>query len=848
MARRPEQSLKESPSNGPSRRKFIAGGASLLAAVAGTGVSHAAETPAPHADGAAQTRAGVATDGNALYSGTVWPPVISERPWAASWITSPKAPAKSECILHFRKELELTLKPSRFVIYVSADNQYLLKVNGQYAGTGPSHSDIQHWKYTTYDIAPLLRPGKNLIAATVWNFGKNAPMRQISDRLGFLLDGDAANSVAIHTDDSWLVSIENGMAALAMPVMPLHYYYEASPPEKMDVSRFQWEWDDADAAATEDRGWHAASRLVHASMRGMFGGQDAWQLIPDWLPLMERREQWSGKVVRLTGLASSANFPRGAVSIPAHHQVEILIDVGHLTTAYPELEFSRGRGAEIKLTYAEALYDDLGRKGNRNDIQGKHIAGLYDLLYLDGSMRRSFTPFDWRTWRYLQINVKTEEEGLDLHALQTRFTAYPFVRLAEFDAGDAELSSIMEVGYRTARLCAHDTYMDTPYWERLQYVGDTRIQALISYVMTGDNRLAREAIRALHNSAISDGITLSRYPSSDFQAIPGFSLFWIGMVHDFWMYNDDLDFVRDQLPLVRSTLSWFAERQNKNGLVARLPWWPFVDWTNGFHEGIPPQEASGDSAIQSLQFVEALRYAADLERDLGMEELARRDAAQADYIADAVRRLCWSDQYGLLADTPAKRHFSQQANALGVWLDAIPRRRQRQVMNKILSADNPGFTAEGSMPAEMSLASYYFRFYMARALVHAEMGDRYLDTLGPWKQMLSDGLTTWAETPPPSRSDSHAWSAHPNYDLLTTVAGISPASPNFSSVRIEPRLGSLQRLKAAMPTPRGLVSVAIETGGTKPNALITLPDGLEGTFVWKGKQHPLKAGTRTIAL
>ena len=83
--------------------------------------------------------------------------------WKASWITSPDAPLRDECVLLFKKEIEITSQPSRFVIHVSADNQYLLKVNGKYVGTGPSHSDIQHWKYTTYDIASLLHPGKNMI-------------------------------------------------------------------------------------------------------------------------------------------------------------------------------------------------------------------------------------------------------------------------------------------------------------------------------------------------------------------------------------------------------------------------------------------------------------------------------------------------------------------------------------------------------------------------------------------------------------------------------------------------------------------------------------------------------------
>ena len=48
---------------------------------------------------------------------------------------------------------------------------------------------------------------------------------------------------------------------------------------------------------------------------------------------------------------------------------------------------------------------------------------------------------------------------------------------------------------------AHETYMDCPYWEQLQYIGDTRIQALISYVEFGDDRLARQAMDAYDSLA-----------------------------------------------------------------------------------------------------------------------------------------------------------------------------------------------------------------------------------------------------------------------------------------------------------------------------------------------------------
>jgi hypothetical protein len=66
----------------------------------------------------------------------------------------------------------------------------------------------------------------------------------------------------------------------------------------------------------------------------------------------------------------------------------------------------------------------------------------------------------------------------------------------------------------------------------------------------------------------------------------------------------------------------------------------------------------------------------------------------------------------------------------------------------------------------------------------------FRDTLDPWRAMLAQGLTTWAENPEPTRSDSHAWSAHPNFDFLTIIAGITPAAPDLSAVgnRAPPRL------------------------------------------------------------
>jgi hypothetical protein len=127
------------------------------------------------------------------------------------------------------------------------------------------------------------------------------------------------------------------------------------------------------------------------------------------------------------------------------------------------------------------------------------------------------------------------------------------------------------------------------------------------------------------------------------------------------------------------------------------------------------------------------------------------------------------------------------------------------------------------------------------------MGDQYFQLLGPWKTMLNLGLTTWAESPEPTRSDSHAWSAHPNYDLLTIVAGIRPASPGFKSVTIQPHPGDLKHVNAAMPVPGGVVTVAYNRGTRGIDAEVSLPEGMTGTLLWRGRTTKLR-GRQKLSL
>jgi len=141
--------------------------------------------------------------------------------------------------------------------------------------------------------------------------------------------------------------------------------------------------------------------------------------------------------------------------------------------------------------------------------------------------------------------------------------------------------------------------------------------------------------------------------------------------------------------------------------------------------------------------------------------------------------------------------------------------------------------------------TYYFQFYLARALDHSGTGNQYVQLFEPWREMVLLGLTTWAEQPEPTRSDSHAWSAHPNYDLLTIVAGIRPRTPGFATVIVAPHLGSLKHLSVAVPNPKGMTEAEYTVEGTR---VITLPAGVSGELLWNGKTLSLHERKQELQL
>jgi alpha-L-rhamnosidase len=789
---------------------------------------------------AALALAFLAAAGGPAAAQTQVPTVFHGAP-AAPWILPPGVPGDAFGVFHFRRTIDLPARPDRFVVHVSADNRYRLFVNGRQVSSGPQRSDLMHWRYETLDLAPQLQAGRNVLAALVWNWGEERPVAQFSRRTAFLLQGDSAREAVANTGPEWKVLHD---AAYEPVPVRLNDYYAAPPGEAVDGSRYPWGWETAGYA---DESWVAAkpgegTGLERIQLRGTdsTGQAGGWQLVPRTIPPMEEKDVRFARVRRAEGVAAPSEAflaGQGELVLPARTRAVLLLDGSHLTNAYTVLETSGGSGSTVTLTYAEALVDSQGRKGNRDDVEGKTIVGLRDVFRPGGGEHRRFQTLWFRTYRYVQAEIQTAEEPLRVHDLHGIFTAYPFELRARFASDLPWLADLWEVDWRGARLCAFETYFDTPYYEQLQYVGDTRIQSLISLYMTGDDRLVRQALTHFDLSRIPDGITASRYPSSLGQYIPTFSLIWIAMVHDYWMNRDDPEFVRGFLPGVRGVVGWFERLRDDSGLVGAVPWWPYVDWVPAWPEGDPPGAKDGHSVVISLQFAYALDRAAELEAALGEAVEAERDRRIAESLRAATRERAWDAARGLFRDAPDTTFYSQQTNIMAVLANAVAPAEERGVMERVLSDKT------------LTQATYYFSFYLFEALRKAGLADQYVERLEPWRGMLAMGLTTVPETPEPTRSDSHAWSAHPNYGLLATVLGVRPAEPGFRSVRIAPHLGPLKRAEGRVPHPRGDIEVALARAGERGvRATVTLPEGLTGVLEWGEQKAPLRAGRQEIEL
>jgi hypothetical protein len=771
---------------------------------------------------------------------------------AASWIWhpdfgNPSAPARPEyfasgwrqpLMLRFRKEFNATAAPLR--LHVSADERFVLLLDGRRIARGPDRSDVEHWSYGSYDIR--LAPGKHTLEAVTWSIGPNAPVAQLSWRGGFILRAEGEYDAQLTTGKApWEVAKLDG--------------YDFSPGIFFVGAQL----------TTQDCGpqWKQGSLVKAQVIRGPvpdapYGESVAgWKLFPTTLPDQLDREVTAGRAVALgsgalgkdatitAAQAQHADLPKwqalvsgqSEIVVPASTEQFLLWDLDQYYCAYPVCEVSGGAGAKIAWSWAESLYLPKSEaKGNRGEFIGKTFRGMTDTFLPAGGARKEFSTLWWRAGRWCLVSIKTAGEPLTIHRLALNETRYPYENESRFDGGDSELPGVIDLAVRGIQMCAHETYMDCPFYEQLMYDGDTRLELLTTSVMTRDDRLVKRAIELFDFSRRNWGFVNERFPAYLPQHSPTFSLIWSFMLHDYSLWHNDPEFVKARAIGLRSMLEHFEPYLNQDGLLENLPGWPFMDWVPQWAVGNAPDGVKGVSALNNLIYVYALQKSAAVEDSLGEPLLAQRLRQKASRAAASLRAKFWDDSRGLIADNLAHTEFSEHAQCLALLTDTLEGAQAQRCFEQLQKAP------------DLKRATIYFSFYLLETWQKFGRGDLIVDRMAFWKDLVKLGLKTPVEMPGDTRSDCHAWGSHPLFHLHASVAGIRPSSPGFRTVRIAPQPGKLPKISARMPHPDGFISTEIAFEGERCHGTVELPAGITGVFVWGGKEQKLSGGVNSVDL
>ena len=715
---------------------------------------------------------------------------------------------------------------SDLTVDVSADERFVLLLDGEPVARGPHRGSVERWYYQTYAIRGL-KPGRHLLEAVVWRLGVHAPIAQLSWRGGFVLKASGAYDAVLTTGrGKWET------APLRSTTMT-----DRGTSATYGVGSQCEAYGESFLTESPAAGWRPADVIRPAVSRNPFGGRaKGWMLFPSACPDQVSRRVTPGRVVN-----SDQDLQR-SIPVAANSELDLWWDLGDYYCAYPELRVSGGRGATVTWGWAESLYEKSGNKGDRNAWQGKSFARtLTDTFRTDGRAGALFTTPWWRCGRWCRLTVKTADDPLVLDGVSIVETHYPISFDARFQADDPSLDAIGRICRRALEMCAHEITVDCPYYEQQMYPGDSRIQLAILNALTGDDRLARYVMTTFDADRRSDGMVAMNFPTRGTQESATYTMCWILMFGDYLMWHDDAAFLKARMPGVRNALMNFANYEDADGFLENLPGWCFMDWTNEWRKpglsGVAPGggDQPGVSSLENLFYLLCLQAAARIDAALGETALAAHWQAKAARLGTAVADRFWDAGRGCLADTLAKDAFSEHAQCLGILSGILDGGRRDAALAALASGKG------------LVRASTYFAYYLFEAFAQCGRSDLIRDRLDGWRTFLEHGAKTTFETQRLySRSDCHAWSASPVAFCQTAFAGVRPASPFFKTVRIAPDPAGLKRIRATTPSPCGPIETALEFADGGVSGAVTLPKGLSGEFVWNGRTQSLSEGRNEI--
>lgn len=726
---------------------------------------------------------------------------------------------------HFRKDFDLARVPKPAPLYITADKGYRLYVNGRYVCRGPARGYQHSWPFDEVDLHPYLRQGHNWIAVEAYNPGVSTFQYVHQTAAGFLCAARWGD-VTIISDLSWK--------------------RRRAPGLRVDTARLSMQLDfqeHADAAAT-DRGWitadapppwpdpHACSNMMNGSPFGFLPflgveprgipllredvvtpqrvlfhtrgtcdeGYRAWRNVSwPWLAEARRIADWRSEG-DLPGRVTGDMLEVDVAPVGEGEFRSITIDFGDYIVGTLNVEADGGAGGELlDFHFAEQLTGDRPALCGPN--RNCELALACRLRLAEGHSGHPF--FHVMGFRYVTVVARDLSQPLRLR-LSARTAVYPFTMRGVFECSAPLLNDIHAACRRTQQICSLDAYVDTPYREQAQWWGDARVQMANTFHLDGDARLGERGIRSIGGQPGPFGLTYGHTPTTAHNCVlPDFSLTWILTLWDHYWQTGQTTLIRELWPRVQQVLGYFADPYVRadNGLLRRDErFWYFGDWA-GIFKGHTP-------TLLNLYYLLALdRLAATLDAADMRDEAAPIRAEFATHRERVLKHLYDADAQhfvgGLDRDGKPEGPHSLHDQTLAIHLGLAPEAHDAMIQRLLL----PLLRGE---KVEHTAPSAFWVTYVLGEMGRRGHAREVIDYIRRnWADMAAMGTTwEWFGRDENSGTVSHAWTAHPSFHLVNTLAGLRQAGVAWEAVSVKPCFHpDIDHVRAMVPSPRGDIAV-----------------------------------------
>lgn len=741
--------------------------------------------------------------------------------------------------VYYRCEVVITEEAS-LQIAITANSRYRLWVNEQPVLSGPCKGDRHRHYYEEVDITNYLVKGKNVFAVQVLFCNPDNIVTQEDERTPLLavasypaehrlaMEGDIRNKagecIATVTTGqaSWRIFLDNSFYLKAKEIN----VNLGAICEDIDLRKVPSHWKVKDF---NDKQWwepFVIETVLPTEFEENVGFYRKLRIEERPIPLLYEKDEVLSKELNKSKFGGNDRLV-----IPPHTKEIILFEQEAIVNAYMKYGFDMGKNAKVSFTYFEK-FTHPDRKIKRTDYLNGKIEGLTDEVILSGESS-IYEPFWVRTFRFICVEIETNEEELVFHRPTMRKTGYPLNPQSYIKSSESWVEQVWKMCVNTLQNCMLETYMDCPFYEQMQFIMDTRLQALFHYTVSTDKRLAKKALEDFHCSMIPDGLMQGKYPSSFPQIISTFSLHFIYMLYDYYLETGDLATVKRYRADVDNILEYYDRKIGESGLVGKLGYWAFVDWQSEWKEsyGTPLATLSGPSTIINLMYGYALQCAAVLSRSTGRSGMEEEYLDRRKNITNLIQELCWNEEKGLYQEGPLLQQYSQHAQAWAILNGMVSKEQGIEILTRSIATP------------KVIQCSFSTSYELFRAMEQTGQYGQTKQFINRWIGLLEQDCTTCPEEPVNGRSENHAWSALPMFELIRCISGIRRKDVGWKSFEICPHMEYLPDVEGQVVTPGGMVSFRYWKMDGHVNYWMHVPEGLEGSFVYSdGRREILKTG------